>query len=146
MLQVEVPAQLRLQPFVQFATQSVPPEHEQLPASGSHEQLPVHARIAVVSLPSPSTFASPGGRASFVAETSGGASVDEGASWLASGFGASVAASVDRGASVDASDCAPPVPAEPPFPPAPPAPPDPASPPVHPLPPAPPLANPAVPA
>jgi hypothetical protein len=80
MLQLEVPAQLKLQPFVQFATQSVPPEHVHVPASGSQAQFPVHARIAVVSLPSPSTAASPGGMASFVTDVSAGASLEEGAS------------------------------------------------------------------
>jgi hypothetical protein len=80
MLQLEVPAQLKLQPFVQFATHSVPPEQVHVPASASQAQLPVHARIAVVSLPSPSTAASPAGGASFVIETSAEASFDDGAS------------------------------------------------------------------
>ena len=61
MSHVDVPAQLKLQPFVQLAVQSVPPAQTQVPASASHEQLPVHASMAVTSLPRPSTGASPGG-------------------------------------------------------------------------------------
>jgi hypothetical protein len=54
MAQVDDPAQLRLQPLVQFATQSVPPEHVHVPASASQAQLPVQTRMEVVSPPSPS--------------------------------------------------------------------------------------------
>src|SRR5260221_13581263 len=66
MSHVELPAQFMLQPFVQFATHCVPPEHEQVPASGSHAQLPVQASTDVTSLPSPSMAASLGATASLV--------------------------------------------------------------------------------
>jgi hypothetical protein len=109
-VQVDVPAQVRLQPLVQFATQSaVPPAQVQVPASESHEQLPPseHARTEVTSLPSPSTVASAGGvLTSVVVEVSAGASA---LSWVVSAVVPSF------GASVDASGT-PPVPALPALP------------------------------
>jgi hypothetical protein len=82
--QVDEPAQLRLQPLVQFATHSVPPEHVQVPASGSHAQLPVQTRMEVVSPPSPSIAASVAIDPSPDLPLSPAASLVEGASWLTS--------------------------------------------------------------